>query len=69
MIIDLSGENKNIEYKREIPKKHKSLLKDIIAFANTTGGKVIIGVEDKTHSVYGVDPNEVEELSDSITNM
>ncbi len=69
MTIDLSRENKNIVYKHEVPKKHKSLLKDIIAFANTTGGKVIIGIEDKTHSVYGIDPSKVEELSDNITNM
>lgn len=34
------GENKNIEYKREIPKKHEKFLKDVIAFSNCTGGKI-----------------------------
>lgn len=32
------GEGKNIEFKREIPQKHERFLKDIIAFANCTGG-------------------------------
>ena len=33
------GEGKNIEFKREIPSKHEKILKDVIAFANSTGGK------------------------------
>lgn len=40
------GEGKNVEFKREIPKKHEKFLKDIIAFSNCTGGKVILGIED-----------------------
>lgn len=32
------GEGKNIEFKREIPKRHEKLLKDVIAFSNSTGG-------------------------------
>ena len=31
------GEGKNIEFKREIPKRHEKLLKDVIAFSNSTG--------------------------------
>lgn len=34
------GEGKNIEFKREIPSNHERFLKDIIAFSNSTGGKV-----------------------------
>lgn len=36
------GEGKNIEFKREIPSNHDKFLKDIIAFSNSTGGKVIV---------------------------
>ncbi|MBQ7265672.1 MAG: putative DNA binding domain-containing protein [Firmicutes bacterium] len=36
------GESKTIEFKREIPKNHEKFLKDIVAFANTSGGKCII---------------------------
>ena len=39
------GEGKNIEFKREIPKRHEKLLKDVIAFSNSTGGKIFIGID------------------------
>lgn len=48
------GEGKSIEFKRELPKKHERFLKDIIAFSNSAGGKVILGVEDITNTVYGI---------------
>ena len=38
------GEGKNIEFKREIPKRHEKLLKDVIAFSNSTGGGVKISL-------------------------
>lgn len=47
------GEGKNIEFKREIPSKHEKFLKDVIAFSNSTGGKIILGIEDETGFVYG----------------
>ena len=47
------GEGKYVEFKEEIPKKHEKFLKDIIAFANTSGGKVVIGIEDETGEVKG----------------
>ena len=33
-------------------------MKTIIAFANTQGGKLIVGVDDKTHQIVGVE-NEI----------
>lgn len=48
------GEDKNVEFKREIPKKHEKFLKDIITFSNCTGGKVILGIEDMTNMVYSI---------------
>lgn len=63
------GEGKNIEFKREIPQKHEKFLKDIIAFANCTGGKVILGIEDITNVVYGIGDANPFRLSDDITNM
>ena len=48
------GETKNVEFKREIPSRHEKFLKDIIAFSNSTGGQVIVGVEDETCIVYGI---------------
>lgn len=45
---DYFGEGKNIEFKRTIPSNHEKFLKDIIAFSNSTGGQVILGIEDES---------------------
>jgi predicted HTH transcriptional regulator len=63
------GEGKNIEYKREIPSNHEKFLKDIIAFSNSTGGQVIVGIEDETCIVYGIGEQSPFKLSDAISNM
>ncbi len=63
------AEDKNIEFKREIPNNHEKFLKDIIAFSNSTGGQVILGVEDETGIVYGIGEQSPFKLSDSISNM
>ncbi len=52
------GETKNIEFKREIPVRHEKFLKDIIAFSNSTGGQIIVGIEDKTVLVIDVAPGK-----------
>lgn len=63
------GETKNVEFKREIPNKHEKFLKDIIAFSNSTGGQVIVGIEDETCIVYRIGEQSPFKLSDSISNM
>lgn len=63
------GEGKNIEFKREIPHNHEKFLKDIIAFSNSSGGKVIIGIENETNIVYGIGDQNPFKLSDNISNM
>ena len=70
MLIDeiRAGESANIEFKVEVPKKSEKYIKSVIAFANTAGGKIIIGVDDKTHEIIGVDKNEVFKIIDNITN-
>ena len=50
-----SGESKNIEYKVTLPDKSEKYMKTIVAFANSQGGKLIIGVDDKTHQIRGVE--------------
>ena len=63
------GEGKNIEFKREIPKRHEKLLKDVIAFSNSTGGKIFIGIEDKTNEVIGIGEKNPFRLADDISNI
>ena len=62
-------EGKNIESKREIPKRHEKLLKDVIAFSNSTGGKIFIGIEDKTNEVIWIGEKNPFRLADDISNM
>jgi ATP-dependent DNA helicase RecG len=64
-------EGKTLEYKRELSSPDGAL-RTIVAFANTAGGVLLIGVEDATRNVRGVRlPLDLEErlaslISDSI---
>lgn len=62
------GENKNIEYKRELSSEGHKYMKTVVAFANTSGGKIIFGVEDKTLKICGIDESVVFSTMDAITN-
>ena len=62
------GESKNIEYKVALPDKSEKYMKTIVAFANTQGGKLIIGVDDKTHQIVGVENDILFQLMDGIAN-
>ncbi|MCD4798276.1 MAG: putative DNA binding domain-containing protein, partial [Methanosarcinales archaeon] len=64
-------EGKTLEFKRDISSP-KNMLKTLVAFANTAGGRLIIGLEDESREVLGVeDPLDEEErlcslIADSI---
>jgi predicted HTH transcriptional regulator len=47
------SEGKTLEYKRDLSST-EPFLKTIVAFANTAGGTVVIGIDDKTKHVRGV---------------
>ena len=63
---------KTLEFKRDLSSP-TPFLRSVVAFANTAGGTILVGVEDKTRHVRGVaDPLAVEEqvanlIADSIT--
>jgi len=62
------GESNNVEFKVQLPDDNKKYMKTIIAYANTSGGKIIIGVDDVTKEVVGVDPSSVFKIMDKIVN-
>lgn len=64
----MHGESKNIEFKAMLPKDSSKYIKTIIAFANTQGGCLVIGVEDATRKVIGVDRDFAFQIMDSIAN-
>ena len=54
-------EGKTLEFKRDLSSTDR-LLRSVVAFANTSGGTILIGVEDGTRNVVGVaDPLAEEE--------
>lgn len=65
-------EGKTLEFKRDLSSS-RNLLKTLVAFSNTAGGRVIIGFDEKTRLPVGVDnPLDEEErlcslIADSIS--
>lgn len=65
-------EGKTLEFKRELSEynSHKGIVRTLIAFANTSGGTLVIGIEDKTHHIIGVsDPLRIEEKITNLINL
>lgn len=56
------GEGPTVEFKREIPRQADDLATELVAFANTRGGTLILGVDDDGR-VVGLtdDPQRLEE--------
>ena len=63
----LKGESKNIEYKILLPEKSDKYLKSVDAFANTSGGKIIIGIDDKEKKLDADD--EKKKLSELMRSL
>ena len=55
----IRGESQNVEFKEMLPKNSEKYIKTIIAFANTQGGQLIVGIDDETQRVTGVDRDSV----------
>ena len=54
------GEGANLEFKRKVPQPER-IAKEMIAFANTRGGRILLGVDDDG-SVVGLRDVEEEEF-------
>ena len=61
-------EGKTLEFKRDLSSPDGAL-KTIVAFANTAGGTLLIGVEDRSRHVRGVtNPLDLEERVASLVS-
>lgn len=49
----LNDENKDLEFKEEIPSVSLKYLKTIVAFANCEGGELVFGIEDSSLKIKG----------------
>lgn len=62
------AETTNIDFKLELEiRKPKSWLKSVSAFANTKGGVILFGVDDKTHEGIGVE--NICEVTEKISEL
>lgn len=64
MIVDeilAQEEGKNLEFK-ENARSLQRIVQTVIAFANTAGGSLVLGVRDKTKEVVGIDKILDEEV-------
>lgn len=61
------GESLNMEFKITLPKNSEKYIKTIIAFANTSGGKLIVEIDDITTQIVGI-TEDVFQVMDAIFN-
>jgi ATP-dependent DNA helicase RecG len=61
------GENKKVEFKEQLP-KNDSIVKTIISFSNTSGGKLIVGVSDD-REVIGIEDESIFDLKDRLSSL
>lgn len=60
-------ESKHLEFKSKIPKFHH-LVKTCVAFANGSGGRIVIGIDDYTHEIIGITDRERDKIYDEFPN-
>jgi len=70
-------ESRTLDYKLQLPEHNKELLADIIAFANTDGGIIIYGIEEKMENgkntgypgeIKGLGPVNIDIVKQRIEN-
>ncbi len=54
------GENDQVEFKQDLSKKPEEFLESVVAFANTKGGSILVGVDD-SGNVTGLYEQKLEE--------
>jgi ATP-dependent DNA helicase RecG len=62
------GEGKTIEFKETLPSKNQ-IAKTVVAFSNTAGGKIILGIADKSSAIKGISDDQVMSWPDLIANV
>ena len=62
------GESENLEFKVGLPAKDEKFVKTVCAFANSRGGKIIFGVDDKTKKIVGIPSEHFSNYMDAVSN-
>ena len=61
------GESSKVQFKEKLPHAD-SLAHELIAFSNSKGGIIIIGINDKTGSVNGLTFSEIQDYNQKLVN-
>ena len=69
-LIDIirAGENSRVEFKQDTIHQ-ESLLQEIVAFANTEGGRIIFGIQDETFHIIGLTKKQTDDIDKKIANI
>jgi len=69
MLLDgiKKGENKRLELKEKLP-SNETIVKTVIAFSNTSGGKLVIGVNDN-REIIEIDEDKIFEYEEKISSI
>ena len=65
--IALCGETSKVQFKQEWTSQ-KEIAKEMIAFANSHGGKILFGVQDKTGELVGLPYDVIQTISRELGN-
>lgn len=63
-----NGENRTLEFKKELPQDSSKWIKTIVAFANGAGGKLLIGVSNKRETIGISSDTDIFSLRDKISD-
>jgi predicted HTH transcriptional regulator len=61
------GETSNVQFKANVFNEH-SIAQEMVAFANAKGGKILIGVDDKTWEITGLTHDDLRRLANLLVN-
>lgn len=64
-----SGENSTVQFKRTVTRHLASdITAEMVALSNTEGGLIIIGIDDKTGDIIGLNFKEIETINNLLFN-
>lgn len=61
------GETSTIQFKLNVTNE-QSIAREMVAFSNTKGGTILIGVDDKTWTIIGLSDDDIRRLTNLLVN-